>query len=69
MSVQTVRWSVAVYMLLFLGLTTWPGVTLVNAVEPFILWLPFNLFFIAVLILGGLGILTALYFSEKRTRR
>jgi len=69
MSVQTVRWSVAVYMLIFLALTTWPGATLVNAVEPFILGLPFNLFFIAVLILGGLGILTALYFSEKRTRR
>ncbi|MEL6708052.1 MAG: hypothetical protein AAFP79_07205 [Pseudomonadota bacterium] len=68
MSVKAVRWCVAVYMLFFLALTTWPGVTLINRVEPFVLGLPLNLFMIAVLILGGLALLTALYLSEKRER-
>lgn len=66
MSVQTVRWLVCAYMALFVVLTIWPGAALVNAVEPFVLGLPFNLFVIALLISGGLGALTLLYLSEKR---
>lgn len=66
LSVRTVRWLVAAYMALFLILTIWPGATLINAVEPFVLGLPLNLFVIAVLIMGGLGMLTILYLSEKR---
>ncbi|MEM7688823.1 MAG: hypothetical protein AAF291_07355 [Pseudomonadota bacterium] len=66
MSVRAVRWLVALYMVLFAALTTWPGASLISAVEPFIAGLPFNLFAIALLIIGGLGLLTALYISEKR---
>lgn len=61
------RWIVAAYMLLFLLATTWPGATLMNHVEPFVLGLPFNLFFIALLIVIALSLLTALYMSEQRT--
>lgn len=67
MSVRAVRLLVSVYMALFILLTTWPGASLINAVEPLVLGLPLNLFLIALLIVGGLGVLTALYFSEKRT--
>ena len=67
MSVKTVRWITAAYMLFFLLATTWPGATLMNHVEPFVLGLPFNLFFIALLIVIALGLLTALYMSEQRT--
>ncbi|MEL6687791.1 MAG: DUF3311 domain-containing protein [Pseudomonadota bacterium] len=55
-------------MLFFLAMTTWPGATLVNDVEPFILGLPFNLFFIAALITIAIALLTALYFSEQRPK-
>lgn len=66
MSVRAVRWLVTAYMALFLGLTIWPGASLINAAEPFVLGLPLNLFLIALLIVGGLVALTALYVSEKR---
>lgn len=67
MSIRSVRIAVTAYMLLFLLATIWPGALLFNDVQPLILGLPFNLFFIAVLITGGLGALTALYFSEQRS--
>lgn len=67
MSVRAVRWAVVIYMVLFLLATTWPGAALFNDVTPFVMGLPFNLFFIALLICGGLGVLVALYFSEQRT--
>lgn len=67
MSVRAVRWVVAAYLLVFLLATTWPGALLFNSVRPLILGLPFNLFFIALLIVGGLGLLTALYVSEQRS--
>ncbi|MEM9310108.1 MAG: hypothetical protein AAGA34_01565 [Pseudomonadota bacterium] len=67
MRVRTVRWLVAAYMVLFLSLTTWPGVSVINSVTPLVLGLPFNLFCIAVLIVGGLCILAALYASERRS--
>ena len=62
------RWLTGAYTALFLGFTTWPGVTLINTVEPFVLGLPLNLFLIAALIVGGLGVLTALYFTETRPK-
>ena len=64
----TIRWLVGAYMALFVMLTIWPGAALVNAARPFVLGLPFNLFVIALLIVGGLGALTLLYLSEKRGR-
>ncbi|MEO0883694.1 MAG: hypothetical protein AAFY34_13335 [Pseudomonadota bacterium] len=67
MSVRAVRWAVIAYMLLFLLATTWPGAMLFNHVQPLVLGLPFNLFVIALLIIGALGLLTALYISEQRT--
>lgn len=66
-SVRAVRLLVGAYMALFVFLTTWPGASLINAIEPFVFGLPLNLFLIALLIIGGLGVLTGLYFSEKRT--
>ncbi|MEL6238741.1 MAG: hypothetical protein AAFQ90_09140 [Pseudomonadota bacterium] len=66
MSARSVRIVVAVYLAIFLAFTTWPGATLLNSVRPFILGLPFNLFCIALLIVGGLAVLAALYASEKR---
>jgi len=67
LSVRSVRKAVAIYMLLFLLATIWPGALLFNKVQPLVWGLPFNLFFIALLIIGSLGMLTALYFSEKRS--
>ncbi|MEM8800588.1 MAG: hypothetical protein AAGF15_10970, partial [Pseudomonadota bacterium] len=49
MSVRAVRLFVAAYILVFLLATVWPGALLFNRVEPLILGLPFNLFFIALL--------------------
>ncbi len=66
MSVRAVRWAVVVYMVLFLFATTWPGASFFNDLTPFFLGLPFNLFFIAMLISGGLCVLVALYVSEQR---
>jgi len=54
-------------MLVFLLATTWPGAIVFNRVQPLILGLPFNLFFIAVLIVCALGLLAALYISEQRS--
>lgn len=68
MKVSTVRWITGVYMLAFLLATTWPGAMLINQAKPIILGLPFNLFMIAMLIVGALGLLTALYVSEQKTR-
>ncbi|MEL6324874.1 MAG: hypothetical protein AAFQ84_11665 [Pseudomonadota bacterium] len=67
MSVRTIRWGVAAYMLVFLLATTWPGALLLNRVQPFVLGLPFNLFCIALLIMGALGLLAVLYVSEQRS--
>lgn len=67
MSVRAVRYLTVAYMAFFVLLTIWPGATLINRIEPFVLGLPLNLFLIALLILGGLAVLTALYLSEKRS--
>jgi len=67
LNTRTVRWMTGAYMLVFLLATTWPGAQLINKVEPFILGLPFNLFAIALLIIGALVMLTALYVSEQRS--
>lgn len=66
MSIKAVRWAVVAYMVLFLLATTWPGAAYFNNIEPLVLGLPFNLFFIAMLIVGGLAMLVALYVSEQR---
>lgn len=66
MSNRTVRWLTAVYMIAFLLAVTWPGFLLFNRVTPIILGLPFNLFFIALLITVGMGVLFILYRSEQR---
>lgn len=68
MSVHAVRWVVAIYMLFFLLMTIWPGAILINKVEPMVLGLPFNLFFIALLIVCAIGVLIALYVSEQRPK-
>ena len=62
----TIRGIVAVYVLLFLLCTTWPGAMLFNSIEPLILGLPFNLFVLAILISVALVVLWALYISETR---
>ncbi|RZO67044.1 MAG: permease [Parvularculaceae bacterium] len=54
-----------VFFIGFLVLTTWPGFTLLNRPTPFILGLPFNLFALVVLIIAGMGVLFALYLSER----
>ncbi|MGF1453906.1 MAG: hypothetical protein ACFB6R_00870 [Alphaproteobacteria bacterium] len=59
-----VRLCAVVYFAFFAIAVTWPGFTLVNRVEPLILGLPFNLFALAVLILGGMGVLYALYRTQ-----
>ena len=66
MSKLAVRGIVAVYLLVFLFGTTWPGTTLYNSATPFVLGLPFNLFVLAALVATALAVLAALYFSEKR---
>ncbi len=55
-----------IYLICFLLTVTWPGFTLINRPTPLILGLPFNLFCLAVLILGGMGVLYALYRSEEK---
>ncbi|MEL7216894.1 MAG: hypothetical protein AAGK01_00510 [Pseudomonadota bacterium] len=67
LSVRTVRWIMATYLLLFMLATTWPGASLFNAVRPLVFGLPFNLFFIALLIVIALVLLAALYTSEQRS--
>lgn len=69
MSVSAVRWLVLAYMAVFIFVTTWPGVQLFNHVYPLVLGLPFNLFVIALVIIGALGVLAALYVSEQRVQR
>ena len=65
-SIRTVRLVVATYIVVFLLATVWPGAVLFNHVQPLILGLPFNLFIIALLIVGALGMLAMLYVSEQR---
>ena len=65
MSKSAVRTLVAVYLLVFLFGTTWPGATLFNSAQPLVLGLPFNLFVLAFLVTMALVLLAALYISEK----
>ncbi len=67
MSIRAVRLAIAAYMVLFLLATTWPGAAFFNSVTPLVFGLPFNLFFIAILIVGGLAMLVGLYVSEQRS--
>ena len=67
MSVRTVRWVVSAYMLVFLGLSTWPGAQLINKPTPLVLGLPFNLFFIGLMITVAIALLVLLYLSEQRS--
>ncbi len=67
MSVRAVRWIVFAYLLVFLGFSAWPGAQLINRVEPLVMGLPFNLFFIAMLIIVALALLALLYVSEQRS--
>ncbi len=67
MSIRAVRLAISAYMVLFLLATTWPGATFFNSVTPLVFGLPFNLFFIAILIVGGLAMLVGLYVSEQRS--
>ncbi len=60
------RGVAAVYFAVFTIMVTWPGFTLFNRVTPFILGLPFNLFFLACLILGGMIVLWLLHGAEER---
>ena len=68
MYLKRIRLAVVAYMIFFLGVTTWPGVMLVNRVQPLILGLPFNLFFLALIIMGALVLLAALYRAEQSAR-
>ncbi|RMB08042.1 uncharacterized protein DUF3311 [Eilatimonas milleporae] len=67
MGVLALRYAVVAYMVVFLVVTTWPGVLLFNKVRPLVFGLPFNLFFIALIIVGALCLLVALYRSEQRS--
>ena len=66
---KLIRIATAAYMGLFAALTTWPGILLINRPRPFIFSLPFNLFALALLILGGMAFLILLYFSENANRQ
>ena len=67
MGVLVLRYAVVAYMAVFLVVTTWPGALLFNKVRPLIFGLPFNLFFIALIIVGALCLLVALYRREQRS--
>ena len=54
-------------MVVFLLTTTWPGAQLFNSVLPLVFGLPFNLFFIALMVSLALLMLALLYFSERRS--
>ncbi|MEM1053428.1 MAG: hypothetical protein AAGI28_15170 [Pseudomonadota bacterium] len=67
MKARMVRWIFGLGIMAFLAMTTWPGVYMINRIEPLVLGLPFNLFAIALLIVVALGLLTALYLSEDQS--
>ncbi len=52
------------YFIAFTFLVIWPGALIYNRATPLILGLPFNLFVIALLVLGGLAVLFMLYRAE-----
>lgn len=66
MSRRSVRIAFLTYILFFAALTLWPGIRLINRIEPKILGLPFSLAAHGGLILGAMGMFAMLYLSESR---
>lgn len=46
---------------------TWPGMTFFNRVEPLVLGLPLNMVWVAAWVVGGAGVLWAVYTAEARS--
>ena len=54
------------YHLAFLAVVTWPGQTLVNTPDPFVLGLPRQMALVAVLIVGSLIVLWRMDMARRR---
>ena len=65
MGIRAVRRLTIAYMIAFLLAVTWPGFLIFNHVQPIIFGLPFNLFCIALLVVGGMAVLLLLYRAEN----
>ncbi len=69
MSLRTARALTGVYLFLMLVFVTWPGLTLVARIEPFVLGMPLSLAWIAAWVAGALFVLWGLDRVESRYRR
>lgn len=57
MKVRAVRTLAAVFFLLYAVALTWPGMLPFNRIRPFVLGLPFSMFWAAAWIVGGMLVL------------
>lgn len=62
---KLIFWS---YLLLYTVALTWPGMLPFNRVRPFVLGLPFSLFWVALWVGGGVLVLWAVDRIEARHR-
>jgi TRAP-type C4-dicarboxylate transport system permease small subunit len=68
MSLGTARALAALYFILSLLSTTWPGMLPFARVEPMILGLPFSMAWVALWLAGSLVVLWLLDLVERRYR-
>lgn len=66
MSARFLSRCVVAYVVLFAACTTWPGMKPFNRVEPYVLGLPFNLFWIASWVALGFVLLLILDWAVTR---
>ena len=69
MSVRAARILAGGFILAFVGAVTWPGYLPFNRIRPFVLGLPFSLFWVAAWIAAGCIVLWILDAAERRSGR
>ena len=66
MSARLLTYMTLAYVALFAVATTWPGMTIANRVEPYVLGLPFNLAWVAGWVVLGFVLLVLLDRANTR---
>ena len=67
-SVRAARLLAGVFFFAFLAAVTWPGFLPFNRVRPFVLGLPFSLFWVAAWVAAGCVVLWILDAAERKGR-
>lgn len=69
MSLPAARSLAALFFAGYVVFLTWPGVVPFNRIHPFVLGLPFSLFWVAAWVAAGALVLWILHRAETRARK